>query len=159
MNDSTGKCCENASGGFTCPITGFRFCLNKCFLIPAIAMVIWTAIFGWIWHGNVMKQMYMDTASLWRPVDQMNGAALHGGMALGALIAAYIFMKGYEGRGLKEGLRFGIIMTLLFLGCGLVGYATQPMPSSLIMMWTLGDLINYSVGGMIMGMLLKKCNR
>ena len=122
-------------------------------------MIVWTSLFSWFWHGKVMKEAYIATASLWRPEAEMIGGALHGGMALSAVIATYIFIKGYEGRGIKEGLRFGIIITLLFSGCLLIAHATQPIPMSIIQMWALGDLIMYSLGGVLLGMLMKKCGK
>lgn len=103
-----------------------------------------------------MAEMYQQTAQLWRPPTEMIVPALNGGLTLMAIVATFIFMKGYEGRDAKEGLRFGILITLMFLGLGLITHATQPIPMSIIWMWTLGDLILYSVGGTMLAMYCKK---
>ena len=150
------SCCNKqnnqttSKSSFCCPITGFRFCLNGRLIVAAAILIVWTNIFAWIWHGNFMANNYMETASLWRPDSEMNIGALNGGLALIGFVAAYIFMKGYEGTGWREGLRFGILITLLFFGCGLIQFATQPIPFKIIGLWALGDLISYSLGGIIL---------
>ena len=150
------------SSGFVCPLTGFRFFLNKSFLIGAAVMIVWANLFSWFWHGSYMAEAYQATANLWRGPDQMITSALNGGISLLAFVATYIFMKGYEGTGWREGLRFGVIVTLFFVGLGLVTYATQPIPQNIIVMWSIGDFIMYSVGGIILSYLFKAngcCNK
>ena len=144
-----------SASGFVCPITGFKFCINTKFLIAALVMIVWTNLFAWFWHGVYMSASYQATAALWRGPQDMNQGALNGGLALMAFMVTYIFAKGYEGTGWKEGLRFGILITLFLFGLGLVTYATQPIPFSMIGMWAVGDLITYSVGGIILSRLVK----
>lgn len=147
---------ETHCSGFSCPITGFNFFWNKLFVMGSVAMIVWTNLFSWFWHGNIMAASYQSTATLWRGPQEMVIPALNGGISLMAVIATYIFMKGYEATGWKEGLRFGILITALLLGLGLVTYATQPIPREIIQMWALGDLIQYSVGGILLSFIFKK---
>lgn len=103
-----------------------------------------------------MSPTYQATSQLWRAPQEMITPALNGGMSLLAIIATYVFMKGYEGTGWREGLRFGILMALLFLGLGLITYATQPIPLDIIKMWALGDLIQYTLGGIILSLVFRR---
>ena len=158
--ESSNKCCKETScSGFTCPITGFNFFFNKKLLIASIIMIVWSNLFAWIWHGNVMKEAYSQTASLWRPEQEMILSSLNGGMILIGFIASYIFLKGYEGKGIKEGIRFGVLMGLLFFGVGLITHATQPVPFSIIAMWALGDFISYSIGAILIGFTCGRCSK
>lgn len=150
------ECSTSSSSGITCPITGFQFFLNKKFLVGSIISIIWFNLFSCFWHGSVLMGAYEASASLWRGPQEMNPMLLNGGISIMAIFATYIFMKGYSGTGMREGLRFGIIMTLLFAGLGMVTFATQPIPRDIIQMWVLGDLIQYSVGGMILAMYFGK---
>jgi hypothetical protein len=136
--------------GLCCPVTGFCLYLNKRTITAMAVMAAWSFLFAWAWHTMVMKEMYRATAYLWRSPETMLPWALNTGLVLTAIMAAYIFLKGYEGKGWREGLRFGIIMTLLFAGLGLITYATQPVPGDLIAMWVLGDAIMYIIGGIIL---------
>jgi len=135
-----------------CPLTGFNIYFNKKFIIGALITVVWFNVFASIWHGMVMAEAYSATSTLWRNPSEMDPLLLNGGLSVLAFFASYIFMKGYSGTGIREGIRFGIIMTLLFLGLGLVTNATQPIPWSIIQMWVLGDLIQYSVGGILLAL-------
>ncbi|MCB0332431.1 MAG: hypothetical protein KDD55_02960 [Bdellovibrionales bacterium] len=142
---------DNKSCGFCCPLTGFPLCPSKRFIKCFIVMLVWVNVFSWLWHSVVMGEMYQATASLWRGPDAMIGWSLYLGLALLAFFSAAIFLKGYEDAGCREGLRFGIIITLFFSGIGFITYATQPIPGHIILYWALGDLIMYSIGGMLMG--------
>lgn len=149
---SEGKCC-----GITCPITGFNFSINFQFLKSAILMIVWVTLFSMFWHGNVMSGRYMETAQLWRPTDQMDFNLITIGNIIIGFFSAYIFCQGYKGTGVKEGLRFGILITLLFSGLALITSATQPIPASIIKMWVLGDFIMFSAGGIFLTLTCKKC--
>ena len=162
MSEETKSCCSKSEGtcdkgscGLVCPFTGI--CFSGRFLCGAGAMVIWMNLFSFLWHGKVLQGRYMETASLWRPEGEMVGWAITAGISLSAFIATFIFTKGFEGKGMFEGARFGIVMTLLFGGMGLVTYATQPIPSDILIMWAFGDLLGYSLGGILLGFIFKGC--
>jgi hypothetical protein len=120
-------------------------------------MIIWVNAFAWFWHTVILSESYKATAQLWRGPDQMCPFTLTLGLSLMAFIATYIFKKGYEGTGWREGLRFGILVTLFLGGLGLVNLATQPIPGSLIGMWILGDFITYTVGGIFLCRIFGGC--
>jgi hypothetical protein len=160
MSDNN-TCCSKSKSGFTCPLTGFNFCFNSNFTLAATVMIVWLNLFSWFWHGNVMKARYIETALLWRPEAEMKAWAITLGISLSAFIATYVFAKGFEGKGIKEGLRFGILITLLFSSGYLIAHATQPIPEDIIGMWIIGDFLGYSLGSILLGYVLKKdkcCN-
>ena len=145
-----------ACGCCSCPITGINF--SKKFFVGSLIMVVWTNMFSWLWHGKVLGGRYMETASLWRSQDEMSIRcwAITLGISLSAIIATHIFYKGYEGKGMGEGIRFGLIISLLFSGMLLVTYATQPIPNDILGMWFLGDLVSYSLGAMFLALHFNK---
>ncbi len=110
-------------------------------------------LFSGIWHSVIMGEMYEATAELWRGPDQMIGWALYTGLAVQAFIAAFIFLQGYKGGGWPEGVRFGVTITLFLSGMCFIMYATQPIPTDILYMWVIADLIMYSVGGVGMSCL------
>ena len=156
MNQSAGATSSNTPA-FVCPITGFKFCFKPRFFGAALLMIVWANLFAWFWHGSFLAPDYQATAALWRAPAEMNQGALSAGLALMAFMATYIFAKGYQGSGWKEGLRFGILVSLFLFGLGLITYATQPIPFSIIALWALGDLITYTVGGIVLSLLMGKC--
>ena len=109
-SSNTSKC------GVTCPLTGFCFYFNKTFLYCFIFMLIWVNGFSFFWHSSVMGEMYKETASLWRIEGAMIQWSLFLGLGIFAFFSTYVFLQGYKGSGIKEGLRFGIILSFLFTG-------------------------------------------
>ena len=103
-----------------------------------------------------MSEMYHHTANLWRGPEEMGVVLINLGVTLQAFFATSIFMHGYKGGGWREGLRFGVLITLFLLGLGLITYATQPIPLKIIAMWVLADLISYSIGGILLSLVACK---
>lgn len=88
-------------------------------------------------HGVLLKSMYQATASLWRPEAEMGNymAPMFSGKAILALFFAWIFLHGYKGKGLMEGVRFGLLMGGYCAGSNLIMYAVQPFTCALTCSW------------------------
>ena len=116
-----------------------------------IAVFIFIFVFEWIFHGMIMKAMYQQTASLWRPEAEMK--RLFHWLVIGQLFVAfafsYIFTKGYENKGIVEGIRYGILIGLLFSGPNLIMYAVAPYPSMMIVRWIAGGIFEFAVAGAV----------
>ncbi|MDD9912886.1 MAG: hypothetical protein OXR68_04660 [Alphaproteobacteria bacterium] len=151
MTDSNNKKCCGGSG-FACPITGFSLCCKPQIIIGMVIMAVWFTVVAWVWHGMIMADMYQQTANLWRPHPEMQSMLgwLNGGIILMAVIAAIIFKAGFTNTGWREGLRFGILFTLLVTGVMMITYATQPVPAKILQMWVIGDFISYAGGGILL---------
>src|SRR5689334_2233514 len=113
------------------------------YVLTSICAFIFIFVFEWIFHGVYLKELYSQTASLWRSPDGMKEYFiwLVAGQLLFAFVLSFIFVKGYENKGKKEGLRFGLLIWLLFLPCLFVQYAVSPYPGELILKWSGGSLI------------------
>ena len=62
----------------------------------------------------------------------------------------FIFGKGYQGKGIAEGIRYGVYMGLMFGAPMAVGtYATMPIPVLIPVVWFLGMLVECIVAGVI----------
>lgn len=130
-----------------CPCTGVA--LNKKTAVGAAVMVVWTWLASNIWHGVIMADIYQNTAYLWRPVEQMQSTVgvLTLGLLIMGVIASVIFQHGYKGGGWKEGARFGLTLSLLFVGVYFIIYATQPFTKEILVYWFAGDLLVFVPGG------------
>jgi hypothetical protein len=104
-------------------------------------------------HGGIMADSYLAHAELLRPEAEQ--VAYMPFMALGFLILAFgfcfIFIQGYEGRGLAEGLRFGLYAAIAFgVSTQLINYAVFPRPKTWVVAWIIGEsLILMLAGGLI----------
>lgn len=130
---------------------------SKCCRVAMATAAAFIAIFAfdWLYHGVVLMPIYEATASLWRPMAEMEGMMLwcilrH---AMEAVILAWIFSRNYEGRGPIEGVRFGIYVGAL-LGVVHAGmYIYLPIPGSLAIYWFNGELLRGVLAGVAMAMV------
>lgn len=120
-------------------------------ILPAgVAVFIVYMFLDWLLHAVFLGSAYQASTALWRPEAEMARYSLL--MWLGTLFYAFffvfVFTKGYEGRGIGEGFRFGLYMGLL-IGIPVTAgfYASMPIPGAIAIGWLLGGLVeNILVG-------------
>jgi hypothetical protein len=73
-----------------------------------------------------------------------------------SLLFSYIFVKGYENKGLMEGVRYGLVIALAFgVSSSLIQYVVMQWPGSVIVTWIAGYLIEMAIAGVILAALYK----
>jgi hypothetical protein len=73
-----------------------------------------------------------------------------------ALLFTYIFIKGREGKGIMEGVRYGIIMWLFVsVPMSHAYYAVIAIPYSLCLAWCASGLIQILVAGILVAAIYK----
>lgn len=71
--------------------------------------------------------------------------------AIVAYFLSLVFTKGYEGKGIGEGVRFGLFMGLIVATpMAYATYATMPITYSLALQWFLYGIIQYVIYGVIL---------
>lgn len=128
------------------------------------AVIAMIAVFAYIFvtdiliHGFALKGLYAATASAWRPEAEMQSNMLW--MCIGqAILAKYfvwIFAKGYEGKGVMEGVRFGTLMGLFVVGTYFVQYAVQPITLELLAAWSVLGTAQSIGAGVVAALLYKR---
>ena len=53
------------------------------------------------------------------------------------------------------GLRYGLLVGLLFCGADLIRYAVEPLTTTILIAWCIGVIILFAIGGLIVGTLYK----
>jgi ABC-type multidrug transport system permease subunit len=68
----------------------------------------------------------------------------------------YIFAKGYERKGLMEGIRYGLIITLFyfFVTC-FDQFVTYPIPYFIVWYWIIAGLVQAVIMGIIAALVYK----
>ncbi|MBI1859882.1 MAG: hypothetical protein HYR96_03065 [Deltaproteobacteria bacterium] len=109
-------------------------------------------------HGVWLEPMYKAAPSLWRTDADMQQHMLW--LILGHLVFAkyftYIFAKGYEGRGLGEGVRYGFVMGALNAAGCLIQYAVSPISGQMIASWVGGGIAQGILCGVVVSLVYKK---
>ena len=76
--------------------------------------------------------------------------------ALVALMFTYIFVKGREGKGLAEGVRFGIIIWLFMtLPMNVSMWVMLPIGWPIILRWILFGLLEMLIAGILVAAIYK----
>jgi hypothetical protein len=110
----------------------------KRYLAASLAVYIASLALGYLIHGVILKSTYDSLRALWRPdmeakmwIEWLNALLL-------AFLFTYIFIKGYEGKGIMEGVRFGLLMGLfLSIPVAYGTYMIMPIPYYLALEWFL----------------------
>jgi heme/copper-type cytochrome/quinol oxidase subunit 2 len=108
----------------------------------------------------------IDTVILMRDYEKLNGLLRPDVMStvwlmfvVGLLVAflfTYIFVKGREGKGIQEGVRFGIIIGLFVtVPAGLGAWMLFPIPMGLIVKWILNGLLLNLISGILAAAIYK----
>jgi hypothetical protein len=77
--------------------------------------------------------------------------------AVFAYMFVFIFARGYEGRGLMEGVRYGIYITLFFnFVMAYLQFVLYGIPYSLVWSWIISGLVQNIIFGLIAAAVYKK---
>ncbi|HUN64933.1 MAG TPA: hypothetical protein VMW43_02460 [Bacteroidota bacterium] len=72
----------------------------------------------------------------------------------------YIFSRGYEGKGVLEGVRYGLYIALMVtLPAAYAEYAMHPLPYSFGLKWFLCGTAEYMIAGAVLAMIFGSARR
>ena len=123
---------------------------TKKFWITGVVVFLVMYALDFLFHGMFMEKYYLEIIHIMRPKADM--MTYMPSMTIGQLLIAfgftYIFVKGYEGKGCMEGIRFGLIVGIVFgLGPAMINYSVYQMTGSIMLAY----FIWYPLECMIMG--------
>jgi hypothetical protein len=123
------------------------------YVIGSIVVFVCLVILEWLFHAVILSGWYNESRYLLRPEDERTWHAIW--MFLGFLILAFgfcfIFTKGYENKGIGEGIRFGLYVGFAFaVSTSLIEFSVYPFPWNWIVAWIIG----YPIIMMILGAVI-----
>ena len=133
----------------------------RSYLISSIVLFVYLYLAGFLFHGIIMSETYDLSKELMRPDEEAMSKMIW--MILGFLILAfgftYIFIAGYKGKGIIEGVRYGLIIAITFsISSSLINYTVFPYPDSWIYSWIVAYPIIMILAGVIVASLYKPTN-
>ncbi len=122
----------------------------KRFVIASVVIYAVSHVIGYLVHMVLLANTYMSLSSLWRP-DMMTYMWI---MWLTSLLWAFMFMfifvKGYENKGIIEGVRYGVIIGLFMaVPQSLGNFAIFPIPLFLALTWLACGFVESILYGII----------
>ena len=114
-------------------------------------------LFGFFWHGILMKPAYMETASLWRSEgDFQNHFWI---LIMGHAVLAFAFTGLYVSKvgvnSVVTGLGYGVVIGIFCAGVELIRFAVEPITAKILWMWIIGDIIQFALVGAVVGAIYK----
>ena len=129
----------------------------KRYAASVIIGFIFVFLFDMIAHGHLIMPLYEATADLWRAPEEME-KFYPLSMAVQFLTVAvltYLYTRNHEGKGIGEGIRFGVIIGL-FVGIGWAGMiAYMPIPVTLAGAWFAASFIQMVGLGVLFSLIYK----
>ncbi len=131
---------------------------NKTFWIGMVVVYVVMQMLGYVIHEVMMGDTYEKLASIFRPEAQMMDM-MWMMMVSGAIMIfmfCYIFTKGYEGKGIMEGVRFGALVGLMMAGpMAIDPHVIYPVPADVASIWLISGIASLIVAGAVFAAIYK----
>jgi hypothetical protein len=130
--------------------------MKRLFWAGILVFVV-SQILEFLVHGVLLRSMYEATKSVWRP-DMMDKVWLFRVSGfITSFLLTYIFAKGYEGKGIGEGFRFGLVLGLFVsVPMSLGMYGMLAVPAALAFWWFVAGMIGTVILGLVLAAVYRK---
>jgi hypothetical protein len=131
--------------------------MNKKVLTAFVAVFILMEVLSFLMNGVIMGEAYQSLQNIWRPDMQRLWWVFQVLMLVGAFFFSFIFSKGYEGKGLMEGVRYGLYIGI-WMGIGFAygTYAMVAIPYSMALAWFVYTIVEYVLAGILAAAIFGK---
>jgi hypothetical protein len=131
---------------------------NKTFWIGFVAVFLVMQGLGYVIHEVMMGDTYERLASIFRPEAEMNDMMwmmmVSGTVTI--FMFCYIFTRGYEGKGIMEGVRFGALIGFLMAGpIAIDPHVIYPVPAEVASIWLISGIATFMVAGAVFAAIYK----
>ena len=128
----------------------------KKFFITFIVIYIAGGVLGYLVHEVLLGATYDSLSDIWRPdMERLMWIQMVTSL-FSTFFFIYVFAKGYEGKGIMEGVRYGLIIWGFFaIPSTFNQYMVYPIPYSLVWKWLAAELFMFIVLGAIMAAVYK----
>ncbi|MGB5346646.1 MAG: hypothetical protein WBN23_10825 [Woeseia sp.] len=126
--------------------------MNKTFWLGYVAVFAAAQAIYFLVHEILLGPTYESLAAVFRPEAEMMSMmwVMLVGSAVSLLAFCYIFTKGYENRGIAEGVRYGVLIGLLYaVPYALDQYVIYPISTYLTHMWIISGVLIFAVLGAV----------
>lgn len=128
--------------------------MDRKFWTAVVVVLVVKVVWETLVHGVLLSADYAASAQLWRAPEEMKNGLMIVVHIVSAFFFTLIFTRGYEGRGVQEGVRYGFFVGMLVaIPMAYGSYAAMPMPYPLALKWFLFGLLMYMVLGAVLGLL------
>lgn len=125
---------------------------NKTFWLGFLAIYIVYQILSYLTHNVILAEHYALLSDVFRPpweLEEMNWL-LYVSSAIYLYLFCQIFTLTYRGKGVAEGVRFGLLLGLFFsVPTAIVSYVMYPITPAIAGIWFMAGVISFMIAGAI----------
>ncbi|MGO9481885.1 MAG: hypothetical protein ACLP05_08915 [Candidatus Kryptoniota bacterium] len=131
--------------------------MNKKVWLGFIASFIVLEILMFLVDRVLLMSTYNSIQGVWRPDMNSKIWIYHVINIFNAFFFTFVFSKGYEKKGILEGVRYGFYIGVwLSVGMAYGSYAMIAIPYSLALQWFIYGVIEYMITGAVLAMVFKE---
>lgn len=121
-----------------------------------VVFIVWSAL-DYVIHGVMLQSTYEATAHLWRPMEEMKMGLMYVVSILVATFFVLIFALLIQPKSLVTGLKYGLLFGLVMgISMGHGSYCYMPIPYSLAFTWFAGTVVEITIAGLLVGLIVKE---
>lgn len=131
---------------------------KKKFLIAFIVVFVLLELTNYLVNNVFMMSVYEAHKTVFRQMDDMMSKmwVIYVTDIIWAFFFVFFFVKGYENKGIGEGIRFGIYMGLFYVFVSSYQmYVVYPIPYSLTLQWFIYGIIQMVILGVVTALIYK----
>jgi hypothetical protein len=129
----------------------------KRIILAILAVFVCWAVLDFVFHGLILASSYAATPQLWRPMAEMKMGLMYFTVLITAAAFVYIYARFVTDKGTKTAALYGLVFGI---GSGIsMGYGTysvMPIPYAMAFVWFAGAVIEFTIGGLVAGLIVKK---
>lgn len=121
-----------------------------------VVFIVWSAL-DYVIHGLMLQSTYEATSNLWRPMGEMKMGLMYVVSILVATFFVLIYAFFIQPKSIVTGLLYGLLFGLAMgISMGHGSYSFMPIPYSLAFSWFAGTVVEITLGGLLVGLIVKK---
>jgi len=131
--------------------------MSKKLLIGFVLVYVVYAALDILVNAVLLAPTFASVSHLFRPNEEMKMWVIFVSYLFFAFFFTFIFSKGYEGKGILEGVRYGFYVALMMaLPYNYMMYAVMPLPYSMAFQGFLYGTIELIICGIVLALVFGK---
>jgi hypothetical protein len=126
-------------------------------ILAILAVFVTWSVLDFVIHGLILASTYAATAQLWRPMAEMKMGLMHVTVLITAAAFVTIYARFIADKRVSAAVLYGLIFGIATgVGMGYGTYSVMPIPYSLAFVWFIGSVVEFTAGGLVAGLIIKK---
>lgn len=133
--------------------------MNKRFWMALAACYVVGQVLGFVINTVLLADLYKSLAHVWRPEAEMNAKMWIFFITsfIAIFLFAYIFTRGYENKGVMEGVRYGALMgAFVSFPMAYDSFVVYPITYNLTLSWLSTGLAYWIILGALLALIYRR---